>query len=138
VRDLATAWEIIGLADRPNAGLLIDSWHFFRSGADTELLRTIPGDKILCVQLCDAPTQAEPDVEQEAMHRRLLPGAGDAGLAELVRILDAIGSKAPLSIEVFSDELMSLPPVEAACRMGTALRDVRDAARSVTGARGAT
>ena len=63
---------------------------------------------------------------------------GDAELEELIRTLDAIGSRAPLSIEVFSDELMSLPPGEAARRMGTALRKVRDAARSGAGAEGAT
>src|SRR5438067_13111831 len=37
-----TAGEIVRLADRPNGGLLVDSWHHFRSGADDDGLRAIP------------------------------------------------------------------------------------------------
>ncbi|MGE0306290.1 MAG: sugar phosphate isomerase/epimerase family protein, partial [Acidimicrobiia bacterium] len=31
VGDLRTAWDIVRAADRPNGGLMFDTWHFFRS-----------------------------------------------------------------------------------------------------------
>ena len=55
IPDLATAWDVVRAADRPNGGLMLDAWHYFRSEPDGELLRAIPGASILGVQLCDAP-----------------------------------------------------------------------------------
>lgn len=34
IRDLAAGWDIVCTADRPNGGLLFDTWHFFRSRPD--------------------------------------------------------------------------------------------------------
>ena len=48
------------------------------------------------------------------MHERLLPDEGDIDVANLIRILDAIGSRAPIGIEVFSDALNALPANHAA------------------------
>ena len=60
IPDLATAWQVVRGADRPNGGLMLDAWHYFRSGPDGTLLRSIPGASILGVQLCDAPAAPEP------------------------------------------------------------------------------
>ena len=132
IPDLPTAWQIVESCGRDNAGLMIDGWHWFRTGGDTSLLRQIPGERIGGVQLCDAPAKPEGDLLDEAMHRRLLPGHGDADLLSLVRCLDEIGCRAPLAVETFNDELMALPLDEASRRMHEALRAVRDTARSHT------
>jgi sugar phosphate isomerase/epimerase len=122
IPDLATAWEVVRGADRPNAGLAVDAWHWFRGSPNDELLRSIPGDKITGVQLDDAPARPEANLLMATLHDRLLPGAGDLDLAGLVAALRHAGAVAPIGVEVFSDELHALGPHEAARRAGAAAR----------------
>jgi sugar phosphate isomerase/epimerase len=124
IPNVAAAWEIVGLADRPNGGLLVDAWHFFRSGAEPASLGAVPGDRVLGVQLDDAPIAPEPDLVAASLHDRLLPGAGGLDLSGLLRTLREIGAVAPIGVEVFSDELHALEPTEAGRQAGTALRSV--------------
>ena len=64
------------------------------------------------------------------MQRRLPPGHGVLDLVEFIRILDTIGSQAPLSVEVFSTALVDQhPPAELAKLLGDALRGVIAQAR---------
>lgn len=102
IRTLAQAWAIVSSAGCANGGLTIDAWHFFRSGSTLDELAQIPGDRIHTVQLCDAPATPQPDLWTELMTARLLPGEGDLDIAGLVRTLDAIGSTAPIGVEVFN------------------------------------
>ncbi len=86
IPDLATAWQVVRAADRPNGGIMLDAWHYFRSGSDGALLRSIPGASILGVQLCDAPATPEAEVVLPAtLHERLLPGHGELALSTLLR-----------------------------------------------------
>jgi sugar phosphate isomerase/epimerase len=124
IPDLATAWQVVRAADRPNGGLMLDAWHYFRSGPDGALLRSIPGASILGVQLCDAPAAPEPEPLHATLHERLLPGEGELALPTLLADLRATGTTAPLGVEVFSDELHALPPEEAGRLAGQSLRAV--------------
>lgn len=130
VPDLESAAEIVARADRRNGGILVDSWHFFRSGSTLATLRELPGDRILGVQLDDAPAQPEADLAEETQHRRLLPGEGSFDLVGLVRTLDEIGSRAPLGVEVLSDELAGRPVEEVARETANATRRVLSIARA--------
>ena len=129
IPDLDAALEIVELADRPNGGLMFDTWHHFRSRGKNERIRSVPGRRILALQINDAPRQAEPNLVDETLHRRLLPGQGDIDLVEILRLLAEVGSPAPVGIEVFSDVLAGLPPREAAQRAGDAARAVLQQAR---------
>ena len=62
IPDLASAWEIVRRANRPGGGLMLDSWHFFRSGADFALLAAIPPGAVFAIQLADAPAIPSADV----------------------------------------------------------------------------
>ena len=124
IPDVSAAWEIVRGADRPNGGVLIDAWHYFRSGADLTALRAVPGDRVLAVQLDDGPAAPEADLPTASLHDRRLPGDGEFDLAGLVDGLRTIGVVAPIGVEVFSDELHALDPLEAATRAGAALRRV--------------
>jgi sugar phosphate isomerase/epimerase len=124
IPDVATAWDIARAADRANAGIAVDAWHFFRGNADEKALRAIPGDKILGVQLDDGPAPPEPNLVHATLHERLLPGEGEFDLAGLVAALRDVGACTPFGIEVFSDELHALGPVEAGRRAGEATRRV--------------
>jgi len=122
IPDLATAWQVVRAADRPNGGIMVDAWHYFRSRPDGDLLRSIPGATILGVQLCDAPAVAEAEPLHATLHERLLPGEGELDLRTLLADLRAAGAVAPIGVEVFSDELHALPPEEAGRLAGASLR----------------
>lgn len=124
--DLATAWEVVREADRPNGGIMLDAWHYFRSNPDGALLRSIPGASILGIQLCDAPAAPEPEPLHATLHERLLPGDGELALRTLLADLRATGTTAPIGVEVFSDVLHALPPEEGGRRAGVSLRRVVD------------
>jgi sugar phosphate isomerase/epimerase len=129
VPNLATAWDIVRATDRPNAGLLIDSFHFFRSGSELALLREVPGERITAVQLNDARRDPVPDPRVDSHDDRLLPGEGVIDLVGLIRTLDGIGSTAPFGVEIASAELRGQPAARVAADSLQALRNVLRAAR---------
>ncbi len=126
IADLATACEVVHRADRPNGGVALDAWHWFRSGTPSDLttLRSIPGAKVLAVQLDDAPIEPEANLMSATLHRRLLPGEGAIDLTALLGTLREIDTQAPIGVEVFSDALHELGPTEAAQRAADATRAV--------------
>ncbi len=90
IRTFADALALLGAADRPNAGALVDALHFFRNGSVPAELRAAPAGRVVSVQLCDAvaaaPTTREA-VIAEARGGRLPPGEGALPLPELVACL---------------------------------------------------
>jgi sugar phosphate isomerase/epimerase len=124
VPDLPAAARIVDLADRANGGVLLDTWHHFRAGLGVGDLSPEAAARVNGIQINDAPAKAEDDLMDETMHRRLLPGHGDAAVADTLRALRAAGVDAPIGVEVFSDELAALPVAEAARRAAEAARAV--------------
>jgi sugar phosphate isomerase/epimerase len=125
--DLKSAWKLVQDTGLDNVGLVVDTWHWLRQpgGPDLETLRQIPGDRIHCVQVDDAPiTPAGDDTMMEAMTARLLPGEGDVDFTELFAVLDEIGADPVWAPEVFNLELMALGPDEMAKRVYAATRGV--------------
>jgi len=114
IPDVARGWDIVRLADRPNGGLLFDSWHFFRGSADLEALAGVPGDRIFAVQLSDGTAEPIGHWYEETMHHRLLPGDGSFDLVGAVRILASAGALTLIGPEVISDELHARPALESA------------------------
>lgn len=130
IPNLNLAREIVESADRSNGGLMIDTWHLQRSGSTLDELRSLPGELILGIQISDASREPEGALVQETMNSRRFPGEGDLDLVGFVRTLDAIGSRAPLGIEVLSQEARALPPRETARRAADGLRTILARARS--------
>jgi sugar phosphate isomerase/epimerase len=122
IPDLSTAWEVVSRAERPNGGVAVDSWHWFRGGGDDAALRAIPGESVLGVQLSDGPANAETNLVHATLHERLVPGEGQFDLDTLVGLLRQIGAYAPIGVEVFSDDLHRMPPEVAATRVADATR----------------
>jgi sugar phosphate isomerase/epimerase len=129
IPDARAALAIVERTGRANATLMVDTWHSFRGPTDDAQLRAIPGARVGSVQLNDAPVTAESNLVTETLNARLLPGEGAIPLVRWLRILDAIGSRAPIGVEVFSRALDALPPVEVGRRCGAATRAVLAAAR---------
>ena len=121
IGDVATAWEVVRRADRPNGGLLVDTWHHRRGGNDDQALAAVDGSKVFSVQLSDAVGPPAGPPLEDVMHRRL-PGDGDFGVVDLVRLLDGVGVRAPIGIEVFDEALLAQGTDVAARRLAESLR----------------
>ncbi|MFC0866218.1 sugar phosphate isomerase/epimerase family protein [Sphaerimonospora cavernae] len=129
IPDLATAAAITRLAGRPNGGVLFDTWHHFRAGGGLDTLVPEVTGSIIGIQVNDAPAVPRGDLLDEALHHRLLPGHGDARVADTLRALRAAGVDAPVGVEVWSDALAALPTTEAATLAARAAHTVIAAAR---------
>ena len=121
IPDLATAWDVVRSADRPNGGLVFDTWHYFRGRRDDALLREIPGERIFAVQINDAAAQPQGRLVVDTWRFRRLPGDGDFDLPEVLEILAAKRGIGPPGIEVLSEDLWRDAPAEIGRRSGAAL-----------------
>jgi sugar phosphate isomerase/epimerase len=129
IPDLETATEIVRLAQSPNGGINVDTWHLTRTHTDLSELQKVPGETVLAVQLDDGPPDAEEDLVHATLHARELPGEGEFDLAGIVAVLRETGSLAPIGVEVFSDDLHALGAHEAAIRAASAARSVLEEVR---------
>jgi sugar phosphate isomerase/epimerase len=115
--DLAAAWDIVRRADQPNAGLIVDAWHWARSGAVAADLTDVPAGRIAVIQVADVGEEPMSDLRQETLHHRLPPGRGSGDVAGLLRALHDHGVTAPVSVEVMSDELLAAGPDSTALQV---------------------
>jgi sugar phosphate isomerase/epimerase len=123
IQDAPTALQIVLDADRSNGGLCVDSWHFTRSTNRLDDLRAIPGEKVVATQWNDGTIDAQnSNYYEDTLSNRVLPGQGEFALDEMLRILDAAGSQAPLGVEICSSELWAAPVDVAAQRGADAMR----------------
>ncbi len=129
IPDLRGAWAIVEGAGRPNGGVLVDAWHYYRGNPDDGLLRSLPPSAVVGVQLDDADEEPEGPAMEDTILRRRLPGAGTFDLVQLVSTLDAIGVDVPVSVEIMSSEEQALPVREAAQRAHDATASVLRRAR---------
>ena len=121
VSDVATAAELVRLADRPNGGILFDTWHFFRVDGDLDRLRRLPGERIFSVQVSDGAAELEEGLLADTFRHRRLPGDGVFDLVGVLGVLDAIGGLRMVGPEVLSVEQFSLPVGQAARRAADSL-----------------
>jgi sugar phosphate isomerase/epimerase len=132
IGDAATAARVVAAAGAANGGVMLDAWHWMRSGGD---LAGVDATRVFGIQLCDAPAEADADPIDETLHRRLLPCEGDADLVGLLAHLARGGCRAPIGVEVFSDALAAAPVDEIARRCAEAARGCLARARRSLDAR---
>ena len=118
VPDLASALRVLQQVDHAQAGLLVDAFHFSRSGGRLIELATVPSTWLHFMQLCDVPAAVPPTLDAirtEARTARHFPGEGELDLPGLLQVLPA---GLPISVEV---------PTEALARQLSALDRARRA-----------
>ena len=104
-RDLVQAMRIVDNAGRPNGCVLVDAFHFNRSGSRLEDLAKLDPARIHYAQLCDVagPVPADmAEILRQARNERRFPGDGDCDLLGLLRALPA---NLPLSLEIPTRQL---------------------------------
>jgi sugar phosphate isomerase/epimerase len=114
INEFTQAWEAVELADAPNLGLGLDSYHALATKTALDDLDLVDPDKIFLVQLADFMWQETRTVEERittARTFRVFPGEGvhSEQVAALVGRLDAMGYRGDYSFEVFNDDYQQLP-----------------------------
>ena len=105
-----------GLAPE-TAGVCLDVWHFAHGPDDWPDLDALPPSELAYVQFSDHPPLASDDLNDETLHRRVVPGEGVLPLARFVAAVRAKGYAGPVAAEILSAELRALAPAEAARRV---------------------
>jgi sugar phosphate isomerase/epimerase len=108
------AWEIVQMADFPNLGIGLDSFHMLATKSSLDDLELIDPEKIFLVQLADFMWQEIRSVEERittARHFRVFPGEGvhSEVLADVVKRLYQLGYRGDYSFEVFNDDYQQMP-----------------------------
>ncbi len=112
--DLPTAARIIKQVNASNGGVMLDCWHFRRTGGTLADLRLLPAESFYGVQLDDVRAEPMDDVVEETMNHRLLPGQGVGEVADLVRALKEMGVEVVYDVEIFNVDIRKLSLLEQA------------------------
>jgi sugar phosphate isomerase/epimerase len=116
VRSIRDAVAMLDASGARDAGVLIDTWHFFHGTSTWDELETVPLEKIAYLQFQDALAPASADGVDETMNRRAMPGDGVLDLDRFATTLLERGWEGVVGIEVLSSELNQLPVAEFARR----------------------
>jgi sugar phosphate isomerase/epimerase len=117
VPDLAAAVRVGSAADRPNAGIVIDTLHVARAGTSIAELAAVDRRFLHYMQICDGPAERPATTEaliHAARSERLFPGEGEL---DLFGMLGALPADLPISVEVPTETLArSVGPEDRARR----------------------
>ena len=114
VTDARAAWALVRSAARENLGLVLDALQvLYRGPQGLEDLRGIPAEKIVLVQLADAPA-LHLGPQELSQHFRCFPGQGDYPVVELMRRIREAGYRGMVSLAITNDELRSASPHQMA------------------------
>ena len=134
IPDLTTAIRIVIDVGADDIGVLLDTWHHYRSVGSVADGAKVPFELVHAVQVSDMPAgsvgcwqagdpgAAERNSTYVPMTGRLLPGDGVLPLAEVICGVLAIRPGVPVGIEIFSDEMRAMTVESAAAESATALR----------------
>ena len=102
VHSIADALELIDRAGVPDAGVLLDSWHFFLGPDSWDSLAELPMERLAYVQFDDHPAITTDDLRVETVDLRVFPGEGLFDLERFSRTLRSRGFDGLVSVEVLS------------------------------------
>ena len=124
---LATLADTVALCDAVGwgrAGVLVDSFHFFRCGPDWSTLDRLDGGQVALVQLSDGVARPSGTPADESRNARLVPGDGVLPLASFLEALRRRAYDGPVSAEVLSSAVRAGEPGPFARRLHQAVADV--------------
>lgn len=91
VWNLKGAMEVLGAVKKPNAGIMLDTLHVYRSGVSVEELGTIPKELLNLAHICDGPAEIPDRSDKDALiftgrDARYYVGEGAIDIAAMVKI----------------------------------------------------
>jgi sugar phosphate isomerase/epimerase len=109
VNDMDKALAVVEGAGAENGGLAIDTWHMGKLGIPPAELGRVPPRYLSWIELSDGLAQTMPDLSDECLNHRRLPGEGELGVDRYVAAGQAGGYAGPWGVEVLSADLRNLP-----------------------------
>jgi len=111
VNTLAQCAAIVEKVNRPNVGLVLDTFHFFAGGSTLASIREVDPRRIFIVHLNDVER-----APRRKMHDalRLFPGKGIIPLQSILRSLKSIGYAGGFSVEIFRPKYWDRQPLQVA------------------------
>jgi sugar phosphate isomerase/epimerase len=103
------ALALIEMANRPNLGLMLDTFHYYKSDVPLTEIASLPLEKVRIIHVNDC--EDRPREELRDAHR-LFPTLGVIPAVEMLRPLYQRGYPGYLSIEIFREEYWSQPVEE--------------------------
>jgi len=125
VSRLEQCYRIVKETNRPNIGLVLDTFHFYAGGSSVEEIDGVDKDKIFIFHINDAADREKSQLEDA---HRLFPGEGVIPLTRILESLERIGYNNMVSIELFRPEYWELPPSELGRR---SLESVKGALKGI-------
>ncbi|MBL4874012.1 MAG: sugar phosphate isomerase/epimerase [Rhodobacteraceae bacterium] len=107
--DYRKAWEVVELADHSSVGIVLDNWHIMARELPLEEIKSIPAEKIVFVQLADAP-KMQLELLEWSRHHRCFPGQGDWDMEPFYEVLEEINYDGWVSHEIFNDKFRIADP----------------------------
>jgi len=125
ISTLQQALSIVQEANRPNSGVLVDTWHLIRCsrdfGEELALLASLPRGYVENIQINDGlmmPKSAEGGAE---LFNRDFPGKGEFPIADIIQAANASGGVKWIGVEVFGPALGELSEDEVGVQTRAAL-----------------
>jgi sugar phosphate isomerase/epimerase len=134
--DAADALAIVEAADRPNGGVCADIWHHARGARDLDLIRRLPAELLVRVQMSDgpaAPTLA--DYKDDCLRHRVPPGDGEFDVDGFVGAVLDVGYAGPWDLEVCNEDVWGRSADEHVRRAADGMRRVLERVRRARTAR---
>jgi 2-keto-myo-inositol isomerase len=119
---LGEAMFVVIESGHPKACMLPDVYHIYKGGSDFNGLKQISAHAIQVLHMNDYP--ADPPRATITDRNRVYPGDGIAPLTQIIRDLQANGSRAILSLELFNPAYWKQDPLAVA---KTGLAKMKDA-----------
>jgi len=100
------AMDIIEESQSENAGFIMDTFHYYKSGVSIEEIENIPIEKLLIVHINDCENRPKEELNDG---HRLYPGLGVIPLYDILKVLKNKNYNGFLSIEIFREEYWKSP-----------------------------
>jgi len=110
ISDIGTAWDIVQSVNSKSAGLVFDTFHYFKGGSRLEDLQAIPREKIFMVHLCDI-TNEDTDLITLCRECRVLPGEGVFDFSDVLKELVRKGYDGYYALEIFNRDYPKQDPM---------------------------
>lgn len=108
INSLDEVFSLISALKRENCGVIMDSWHWYLSGADdSDFDQFESGNKIVAVHINDAPKGLS-IMEYQDLSRQLPCSTGIIDIARFLKGIERTGYAGPLLAEPFDDNLKNL------------------------------
>lgn len=121
VHTLAETRELIAAIERPNVGIVLDSWHWYNAGETADDLLKLSNQDIVACDLNDAPAGLELNQQQD-LSRALPTATGVIDLKAFLNTLVDIEYDGPVRAEPFDATLRKLPAEQAVERTAQAMK----------------